>query len=523
MKRNRRISILLCMLLLVTVAGCGQEKPSDTGTTSAAQSGGDSTAERVLEAAVTVVNNTYDPWAAPNAYDDIGRMQIYDTLIFKDEAGDLVPSLAESWKWAEDALSVTFKIKQGVKFHNGDELKASDVKFSLDTASNSNSYSTYFSNIDRIEVDDDYTVTIYLNSPNVALLEVLMTFGQIVNEQVYKNAGDQVGTTMDSVVGTGPYKLVEWSPGEYAVYEANDAYFMGEPNVKKAKVITIADANSATISLQTGSVDAYLQTLPAISITSLKQDSNLTVSDITSKRLYYLGMNNERGPFADNALLREAIACGVDRDALNSIANEGLGEIVYYPGGPDYSGQPGVKGSGYQYDPDRARELVKQAGAEGLSFTISLENSGCLAELATALQSQFREIGLNASVDILEVNAYLKDVYSEGNYDMFISFTTAKTKDMDTVWTNLFHTDNIGQGNSARYSNNQMDQIIEEARGETDPEARKELYAQGVKIFDEDIPMLALFYEYANRAYSNELTVQPGMAEYDNLYYYNWK
>lgn len=520
MKTKRVISVLMCVLLTVSITGCGKTGGSSGSSSNAEDPGG---TQKVLEAAVTVVNNTYDPWAAPNAYDDIGRMQIYDTLVFKDGDGNLSPSLAESWTWSDDALSVTFTLRQGVLFHNGDEMKASDVKFSLDTVRTSDSYSTYFANVDRIETEGDYTVTVYLNSPNVALLEVLMTFGQIVNEKVYTAAGEQVGTTLGSVVGTGPYKLKEWNPGEYAIYQANEAYFKGEPNVKEVRVSTIADANSATISLQTGSVDAYLQTLPAISVGSLKQDSKLTVDDITSKRLYYLGMNNERGPFAGNTLLREAVACGVDRDALNSIANEGLGEIVYYPGGPDYSGQPGVKDSGYHYDPERAKELVKQAGAEGLSFTISLENSGCLSELATALQSQFREIGLNASVDILEVNAYLKDVYSEGNYDMFISFTTAKTKDMDTVWTNLFHTENIGQGNSSRYSNKDMDRIIESARSETDVEARKALYADGVKIFDQDIPMLPLFYEYANRAHSSQLAVQPGMAEYDNLFYYSWK
>ncbi len=207
----------MCVLLAISLAGCG--KPgSASGSTSKTENPGDT--HKVLEAAVTVVNNTYDPWAAPNAYDDIGRMQIYDTLAFKDGDGNLSPSLAESWTWSDDALNVAFTLRKGVLFHNGDELKATDVKFSLDTVRTSNSYSTYFANVDRIEVEDDYTVTVYLNSPNVALLEVLMTFGQIVNEKVYTAAGEQVGTTLESVVGTGPYKLKEWSPGEYAVYQA---------------------------------------------------------------------------------------------------------------------------------------------------------------------------------------------------------------------------------------------------------------------------------------------------------------
>ena len=493
-----------------------QADPSSSAQTNA-------NSDRTLYGAANQVNTTFDPWGVINSYDNLGRIQVFNTLVFKNDAGEIVGSLAKDWEWSEDAMQITFNLHQGVKFHNGEELKASDVKFSLDTARQSPTCATYLTSIEHIETPDDYTVIVKLNKPNVALLEVLMTFGLIVHEGSYSAAGDLAGDTLESVIGTGPYRLTEWKPTEIMVFESFDDYFEGAPSIKNLSIKTISDPNTAIIALQTGDIDIYFQSVPAISIGTLKSNDSLTVVDITSKRLFYMGINWEFGPFASNPKLREAVAYGVDRNALNMIANEGLGTIVYYPGGPDYSGQPNVKNTGYQFDPDKARELVKEVGAEGLEFSIKLENSGVLPELATMLQSQLSAIGLNPSITILEVNAYLQDVYSDGLYDIFISFTTARTKDMDTVWTNLFHSANIGQGNSGRYINPKMDAIIENGRAETGSEKRKEIYADGVAIYDQDIPYLSLFYEYSNRAFSSVLDTDHTMAEYDCVYYYTWK
>lgn len=516
---KKRMVLVMILVMAMVLAACGTEAPDSNGEDS---SGAVDVDHKVLRVGSVYANKTFDPWAPTDAFDNSGRANIYDTLIYKDGDGKVVSSLA-SWEWAEDMLSVTFKLVDGVTFHNGDPLTAEDVKFSIDQAREAAVSKAYLSAIEDVEIVDEGTIKLNLNTKNVAILEVLIAYGQIVNKDVYVAAGEQAGDNIESVIGTGPYKLTAWVPSESATYEANETYFKGVPTIKTIEVKAITDYTAALIALQTSDIDVYTASLPALSVGELASYDNVNVVDVPAQRLYYLGMNWEKGPFANNPKLREAVAHAVDRDALNLIANESLGEIVYYPGKSSYSGYPEVADAGYKYDVEKAKALVQEAGAEGLSFAISLENDGCLPQMATALQNMFAAVGLECTVNSMDVNAYMSDVYANGNYDMFISFTTARTRDIDTVWTQLFSTANIGQGNSGRFSDARMDEILLEGRSEKDEATRKTIYAEGVKIFQEDIPYLALFYEFGNRVLASDLQVVDGMTEYDCFYYYSWK
>ena len=528
MKKSLILLLVLALVICPLLAGCSQEAAtsSDGSQSSEAVPDGDSAANDggglSLEVGAVYASRSYDPWAPTNAYDNSGRANIFDTLITKDGSGKIIPSLAESYEWSDDAKTLTFHLRSGITFHNGDPLTAEDVKFSLDSAREADVCKAYMQEVESVNIVDDSTVEVKLSSPNVALLEVLVTWGQIVNKASYEAAGEQACDTIESVIGTGPYKLTAWTPSESATYEANEDYFLGAPSIKTVHIKAITDPTAAVIALQTGDIDAYIASVPAIALSGL-EGYDLEVINVPAQRLYYLGMNWEFGPFVDNNLLRQAVAYGVDRNALNLITNEGMGEIVYYPGRDIYSGYPTVPDAGYEYDLEKAKALVKEAGAEGLEFTISLENSGSLPELATALQSMMADMGLVATVNSMDTNAYMEDVFANGNYDMFISFTTAKTKDLDTLWTNLLSSKNIGQGNSGRYSSAEMDAVLEAGRMESDPDARAKIYEEGVAIFERDIPYLALFYEYGNRVINSGLQIEEGMAEYDNFYFYSWK
>ncbi len=512
----------LCWILVAVLALCGILSGCAETTTTPSSDSGSSEPKTALKVGSVYANISFDPWAPTSAYNNCGRNNVFDTLITKDGAGNIVPSLADSYEWSEDGLKLTFHLVSGVKFHNGDPVTAEDVKYSIDTARSSDVCYTYFSAIDSVDILDESTVQLALNTPNVALLEVLVTWGMIVDKAVYEPAGDQACDTLETVIGSGPYILTSWTPSESATYVANEEYFKGAPSIKEISVKSITDPTAAVIALETGDIDVYTNAVPAISIPSLK-GYDLEVIDVPAQRLYYLGMNWEFGPFVDNNKLRQAVAYAIDRDALNLITNEGLGLKVFYPGQPIYSGYPVVENSGYPFDPDKAKELVKEAGAEGLAFTLSLENSGTLPELATSIQNMLGNVGLNVTVNSMDTNAYMADVFTNGNYDMFISFTTAKTKDLDTVWTMMMSSDNVGQGNSGRYRSEDMDRVLKAGRAESDPAKRAEIYKEGVEIFDRDIPYLALFYEFGNRVINSGLQVEPGMAEYDNFYYYSWK
>lgn len=477
--------------------------------------------DKELVVAVRQAPSTFDPWAPPNAYDTIGRNQVYDTLVSKDGKGQITPSLAERYEVSSDGMVYTFHLRKGVKFTDGTELRASDVKFSIDRAMQAPATKGYFSCIENIDVVDEYTVKFNMKAPNVTLYEILFTWGQIVNEKVAREYGDRFGIALDSIVGTGPYSVKEWKSGESCLFEANLDYFKGEPNIKKVLFKSITDPNAVIIALTTGEVDLYLDSIPPIAVEPIQNNKNLRIVSVTPKKLFYLFMNNEHGPFTD-IRLRRAIAYSIDREKLVEIGTEGYGYPVFYPGACGYVGDPGLDVK-YPIDIEKAKQLVKETGMQGKTITLSLENTSPLPLLATALQHDLSKIGLNVAIQPLEVNTYLQDVYTQGKFEIAVSYSTAKTKDMDTVWTMMCTCPFIGSGNSARYCNPTLDKILEMARMEQNIDMRKQHYAKAIKIFIEDVPWLPLYYEYSTRVHSKQLHIDEGFAEYDNLYYYKWQ
>lgn len=511
------VVLFMCFLVAILISGCGTNthvEKEDTGK--------ESTKELVV--AVKQANSTFDPFAPHNRFDVFGRKQVYDTLLSKNENGDIVTSLAEKYEISADAQTYTFWLRKGVMFSNGDEFKATDAKHSIELAMEAPSTMSYFSGIESIDVIDDYTIKVNMKAPDVTLPETLVSFGLMVNAEVAKKYGDQLGTSVENTVGTGPYILKEWQSGQLCVFEANPNYFKGEPDIKKVRFKAISDPNATVIAIQTGEVQLHLGSVPTTYVSSIEKDVNLNLVPIMPERLFYFFMNNEDGPLTD-IRLRRAISYAIDREQLNAVAADGLGTIADYLGLPSYSGNPNIITDSpwiYTTDIDAARQLVKEAGMEGEKLTISLENTDPLPILATSIQEQLSKIGIDVEVQILETNAFLADVCTGGKFEIGVSFNTARTQDMDTVWTFLLSSANIGVSNSSRYSNPKLDELIIKARGEIDPEARQQLYAEAIEIVHKDVPVLALFYEPSNRVYSKDITVDPGLINYDMIFDYKW-
>lgn len=304
----------------------------------------------------------------------------------------------------------------------------------------------------------------------------------------------------------------------------NENYFKGAPDVKTVEVQTIVNVDSALIALQTGEFDYFMRAIPAISIDTIKNDPNLELVDIVSKKVYYICFNCENGPFADPNM-RKAISLAINRDDLNIMITEGMGTVVYYPGYPTNTGNPDINAEvAYSQNIEEACRLIKEAGYEGATITVSMENDDTvLQQFATALQSQLAAVGLNMKVDMMEYTAFMDDVFFKGNYEMTVSFNTAKTGDMDLVWTNWMHSSKVGSGNTARYVNPEMDNLLVAARQELDPAAHKEAYKACIELYLKDMPLIPIAYEYSSRAYNkNNLTINPGLIEQNNFYNFSW-
>lgn len=513
------LTLALCTLIPLVSCGSG-------GSGSQAQSGNHATTEeRVMRVAVTSCPLDFNPYSskANSVYNIYGKTQVYDTLFTHDAKGEIIPSIVESYEISPDNLTITMKLHQGVKFSNGDEFTAEDAKFSIELCQATTSIAVYFSCIEHIDAPDPYTLIFKLNSPNAALFENLTVYGQMISKRAYEEFGDRFGMMAETVVGTGPYTIAEFTPEQSVTYVANGNYFKGAPDVKQVSVQTIVNDESALIALQTGEFDYFMSSVPAISVDTIKNDPKLELVNISSKKVYYICFNCENGPFTDSNM-RKAISLALNREDLNIMITEGLGTIVYYPGYPTNIGNPDINDEvAYQQNIEEAKRLVKEAGYEGATITASMENNTVLQQFATALHSQLQAIGLNIEVDMMEYTAFMEDVFTNGNYEMTCSFNTAKTGDMDLVWTNWMDSSKVGSGNTARYVNPKMDELIQKARQEMNPEARKDAYKECIALYLEDMPLIPVTYEYSSRVYNKtSLSIDNGLVEQDNFSYFSW-
>lgn len=528
MKRHILKSALALVLVASSatmLAACGSSPGNNSASSSGSSAQSLSQDDQVMKVAVTSCPLDFNPYSAKtnSVYNIYGKTQVYDTLFTHDSEGNIVPSIVESYEMSEDNLTLTMKLHEGVMFSNGDVFTSEDAKFSIETCKETSSIATYFDSIESIETPDDSTLIFNLSTPNAALFENLTVYGQMISKKAYEELGDQYGMTAETTIGTGPYTVAEFTPEQSVTYVSNENYFKGAPDVKTVEVQTIVNDESALIALQTGEVDYLQSSAPAISVPTIQADPKLELVNIVSKKVYYICFNTEQGPFAD-ARMRKAVALALNREDLNIIITEGLGTIVYYPGYPTNTGNPDINDEvAYAQDIEEAKRLVKEAGYEGATVTASMENNTVLQQFATAVNSQLAAIGLNMEVNMMEYTAFMEDVFANGNYEMTCSFNTAKTGDMDLVWTNWFDSSKVGSGNTARYVNPKMDELLSIARQEMDPEAREDAYKDCIELYLEDLPLIPITYEYSSRTYNKErLAIDEGLVEQDNFFYFSW-
>lgn len=514
---KKKITFLLFVLMMVTlVSGCGKSDGNGQK---------DQFADRVMVAAMAVAPSSgFNPYADVGAVEGMVNVDLYSTLIQKDSNGKMSPYTAEKYEMSADGMTYTFYLRKGVKFSNGAELKASDVKFSIETAMKSPyTYDGYIS-VGSVEAVDDYTVKVNMKAPDAAFLEKLSSvfYSYIVNEEAYKQYGDQYGKTAEATIGSGPYVLAEYKPGESCTLEANPDYFMGSPDIKTVSIKAISDSNAAIIALQTGDIDIYLDDVPAIAIDSISKDSNLSLKEYQSTVFYFLSMNYETGPFKD-VRLRQAVAYAIDRAKVNTFATEGMGTVVDNPGGPSFVGNPGGK-TWYKMDIEKAKQLVKEAGMEGKTIVLKTIGTNPLPKVATAVQDSLNQIGLKIEVQQLEQTAFIDDVRN-GSFELAAARYWGLTMDMDEIMFSRYHSSMIGVYNASRYSNPMMDDVILKAKSEMNPEKRVQLYKEAIKIYTDDAVEIPLFYSPAYRAYTKDLIVSDDQPSYHTgvcFFDYKW-
>ncbi|WP_033068719.1 ABC transporter substrate-binding protein [Thalassospira australica] len=464
------------------------------------------TAEAQTPPGVLVVGQIAEPKsldpAAVTAVNDFRiLMNVYDGLVrYKDGTLEVEPALAESWTISDDGTVYTFSLREGVTFHDGTPFNADAVKYNFDRMLDENHpehdtgpfpLSFFFSAVEEVEVVDDLTVKFQLNAPYAPFLSNLAyPTGLIVSPSAVREGGADYGR---NPVGTGPFKFAEWESNAKVVVVRNDDYWEDAAKLEAVVFRPITDANTRVAELMAGGIDLMVE-VPPDSLTQLSGDANFSVYEQAGPHLWFLILNLKEGPFQDKRV-RQAINYAIDKKALVENVLQGTAEIATGPTPPAFAWAYNEQLQPYPHDIEKAKQLIKEAGAEGaeVTFYVTEGGSGMLdpVPMGAAIQADLAQIGLTVAIETYEWNTFLGKVNPglEGKADM--AEMAWMTNDPDTLPYLALRTDawpDKGGFNSGYYSNPEVDKLLEAARSSTDQAERAKLYREMQEIVYDDAP-----------------------------------
>lgn len=467
--RRGIVTLLTISLLLAIVVGLGAEER-----------------ESVLRVAWFSEPKTLDPvgpsdnpslWALHNVHDCLVRVS--------DDSTSIEPDLAESWEVSDDNLTYTFHLREGVKFHNGDEVTAEDVVFSLNRTRDPEQcpYADMFKPIEEIVAVDRYTVEIRLSAPYAPILADLAMFNAaIIPEKYFLEVG---GTEKFGrhPIGAGPFKFEYWKPGEEILFSKFEDYWReGEPKVDKLYYYIMPDATSRALAIRGGSVDVATY-VPFSEVEILKADPDVKVSVDTIWRHDFVKINCGIEPF-NNVKVRQALNYAMNKQGFIDTVLFGYGEIApsYMPPVQYYNDQL----EPYSYDPEKAKQLLKEAGYDKGFKTTILATAGepMMVSMATILQQNLRDIGIEATIEKVEEGTRWDRLIAR-KYELSPDYYTSDILD-DDLLTDFGISYAGNQAYFSDYHNLRVEELYALGRVALDEGKRREIYYEIQRIVHED-------------------------------------
>ncbi|WP_422375626.1 ABC transporter substrate-binding protein [Roseibium sp.] len=410
--------------------------------------------------------------AAAGAIDSVLYSNVFEGLTRFGPDGSVNPGLAETWEISEDGKSYTFKLQEGVKFHDGSDMTAEDVKFSLDRAraeDSQNAQKALFAGIESVEVVDPLTVKVTLKEPNGSFL-FNMAWGDAVIV-----APETIGDIKTTPIGTGAFKFTDWVQGDRIDLEKNADYW-GEPaKLDKVTFKFISDPTAAFAAVMAEDVNAFVGFPAPENLPQFEADPRFQVLVGSTEGETILSTNNKLPPL-DNIKVREAIAHAIDRQAIIDGAMFGYGTPIgthFAPHNPDYVDLTGLS----QYDPELSKKLLAEAGyPDGFTTTLKLPPPSYARRGGEIIASQLRAVGIETEITNLEWAQWLEQVFKGKDFGLTI----------------VSHTEPMDIGIYARpdyyfqYDNPAFQKLIEDLTIENDPEKRSQLLKDAQEIISND-------------------------------------
>ena len=446
--------------------------------------------------------DTIDPQATDWGGSAKILVNIYESLVtFSEDGVDLVPGLAEKWERSEDGKTWTFRLRRGVKFHDGTEFNAAAVAFTLDrllgrgaNVPKSVPYGPQYADIDTVETPDAATVVIKLKAPSAVFLMNLAMFpAGIVSPEAVKKHGAQFGR---NPVGTGPLKFKQWDPGVRIVLDRNDDYWGAKAKMSRLIILDVKDAQVAIQKLKKGEVQV-VDHLALADIPGIEADPTLRMEYEVSMNVCYLGFNLRKAPYND-INFRRAVAHAIDRSKILRIAYQGRAEEARTLVPPSIFAPPKDLPV-HAYDPEKAKEYLAKAGLpagfEAVIWHMTYPRPYVPEpdKLVQVIQDDLSRIGLKVRLEGFNVDIYTKKL-RDLEHPMFLLGWSADIADADNFLYALLHGDSIGPldrpsgTNHPFFNHPRFNEVVKAAQTEVDPAKRRAEYEEALKIYHEEIP-----------------------------------
>lgn len=525
-------SLMLSMLLVLSMflAACsGGEKTTSDGEK---QNNDDKAAENTepVDGGDLIMGYSGSPTMFNSMYSDDAVSGDVEELIFEGLVGsnkeDFTPNtdkLAESVDESDDGLTYTVKLKEGIKFHDGEDLTADDVVFTYNIPLNKDydgPRKSYFEALESVEKVDDRTVKFNMKKVDAQFHTVGLSFG-ILPEHILKDVpvsdlGEHDFNTKNPI-GSGPFKFVEWKDGEYLKVEAFADYYQGRPHLDSITLKFVPDANAMLTQLQNRDIDFWAGVPPSDieTVKSFQDEIGIKIAEGLALSYSFFAGNLRNDLFKEKEV-RQAITHAIDRETIVNEIMEGHGEVAHTPESP-LSWAYNEDVPHFDYDPEKAKKMLADTGwkpgSDGIlekdgkkfSFEVKTNQGNKVREdIVVLLQEQLKQVGIEAKPKIVEFSSLIADVDpGVWNFDAIVLGWSLGT---DPDPSGIFHTKEIEAGlNFAGYSNPELDKLMDEQLQEKDQDKRKEMIGEIQTGLAEDQPYTFLYYPTEFRAMPAEM------------------
>lgn len=484
----KKLFLLFVASVLVILTACTTtSKPSETGGNTVEKEDSDT-----LTLSLGPDMLTWDIHNHTTTSTEVIHVNVFDYLLMRDAEGEIQPHLAKEYKKVDDN-TYEFTLNEGVKFHNGDELTAEDVKFTLERVAKDETLKSHgdFDTIDEVKVLDPLTFQIITNEPDPMLLSRIsrQASGILPKKYIDENGMDEF---LKNPIGSGPYKFKEWKKDNQITLVKNEDYFGEKGEYENVVFRAIPEDSTRVAELLTGSVD-LIANVPPSDWDRVNNSDNSTIVNDSSNRTYMLFLRTQEGWPTSDVKVRQAIDYAIDDKALVDSLLDGGGTPTLTRVNPGNVGFEESLYDKYNYDIDKAKQLLEEAGySDGVTIELAGPTGRYIKdrEVMQLIAGMLEEAGIHTEMNLMKWGPFSELRDQEKFKDGYLIALGSSFFDAGQA-LDYYGTERSASING--YSNEKIDQLLEEANTSLDPEEREKKYQEVQKIASEEMPIIPLF------------------------------